>query len=398
MRQQIICQWGMKALPCFNPATHSILGFERGSGKMRYLPFALVFLFAVPMFGQMKWRGEVTTPKTPFAVIAEQLQKARESRSHIVKRNFLLKAQKSVERLPQSPVTEQLRSKIESAFRAGILTDKADEAIEEAIETAKAADRVLRQPPPSVDPETAKATLLRVLSSPEFRDPWAPVLRLLGRISKWLERPLGWASKQLRWLLSQIGRILQPIFEWLSKLIEALRAWFMYWFQLLMSISPVLAWSILGVLGAIGLTSLAFAVLRWWRKKQEALKQIAVTEALVLPEQLLRESEIAARSGDYLTALRKAYRAVLLLLDRIGLIRFREQRTNWEYLAEVQKKTPSDFARRFQEVTKIFDVCFYARKLATSNEFAIVKQFAEETRQKALTLLDLTETEETSPR
>ncbi|MFN4180734.1 MAG: DUF4129 domain-containing protein [Armatimonadota bacterium] len=365
---------------------------------MRYLLFALVFLFAVPMFGQMKQRGEVVAPQTPFAVVAEQLQRAREARSHIVRRNFLLKAQKSVEQLPQSPVTERLRSKMESAFRAGILTDKADKAIEEAIEIAKAADRVLRQPPPSVDPETAKATLLRVLSSPEFRDRWDFVLRFLQRISNWLERPLRWISRQLGWLLSQIGRILRPVLEWLSKLVEAMGAWFMYWFQLLMAISPLLAWSIVGILGAIGLTSLAFAILRWWRKKQEALTQIAVTEALVLPEQLLRESEIAARSGDYLTALRKAYRAVLLILDRVGLIRFREQRTNWEYLAEVRRKTPSDFARRFQEVTHIFDLCFYARKLATSNEFAIVKQFAEEARQKAQTLIDLTVTKETSSR
>ena len=365
---------------------------------MRYLLFAFVFLFAASMFGQIKQRGEFIAPQTPFAVIAEQLQRAREARSHIIRRNFLLKAQKSVEQLPQSSVTERLRNKIESAFRAGILTDKADEAIAEAVEIAEAADKALRQPPPSVDPETAKATLLRVLSSPEFRDRWAFILRFLRRISNWLERPLSWVSRQLSWLLSQIGRILRPVFEWLSRLVEAMGAWFMYWFQLLMSISPLLAWSIVGILGAIGLTSLAFAILKWWHKKQEALTQIAVAEALVMPEQLLRESEIAARSGDYLTALRKAYRAVLLILDRIGLIRFREQRTNWEYLAEVRKKTPSDFARRFQEVTRIFDVCFYARKIATPSEFAIVKQFAEEAHQKAQTLIDLTVTEKTSPR
>lgn len=365
---------------------------------MRYLPFAFIFLFAMPMFGQMKQRGEFIAPQTPFAVVVEQLQRAKEAKSHIVRRDFLLKAQKLVEQIPQSPVTKQLRRKIEKAFRVGILTEEADEAIGEAIEITKAADRVLRQPPPSVDPETAKATLLRVLNSPEFRNRWAFVPRLLQRISNWLERPLRWISRQLGWLLSQIGRILRPVLEWLSKLVEAIGAWFMYWFQLLMSTSPLLAWSIVGILGAIGLTSLAFAILRWWQKKQETLTQIAAAEALVMPEQLLRESEIAARSGDYLTALRKAYRAVLLILDRVGLIRFREQRTNWEYLAEVRKKTPSDFTRRFQEVTKIFDVCFYARKLATSNEFAIIKQFAEEVRQKAQTSINLTENEGTSSR
>ncbi|MCX7969318.1 MAG: DUF4129 domain-containing protein [Armatimonadetes bacterium] len=359
---------------------------------MRCLFVVSVLTFVVPAFGQVERMREISPSLTPFAVIVEQLQKAQASSSNRVKRKTLLQVRGLVEQLPKSPVSAQLREKIDRALRLGTMTDEAEEAIDEAIEIAKAADKILRQPPPSVDPETAQATLLRVLSSAEFRDHWAPVRRLLQRISRWLEKPLSWVYRQLAWLAGQAGRILRPVLEWLAKIVEALGAWFMHWFQLLMSISPILAWTIVVTVGAIVLTSLALAILKWWRVRQKAIAQTAVAEALIMPEQLLHEAEIAARSGDYLTALRKAYRALLLLLDRIGLIRFREQRTNWEYLAEVRKKAPADFSRRFQEATNIFDICFYARKFATANEFVTVKQLAEETRQKAQTLLDLTST------
>lgn len=352
---------------------------------------AFVLLFIVPAVGQEKQPKGSTTPQTQFALIAEQLQKAQLSSSLLAKRGILLRVRKLATRLPQSPVKERLTERIERALRSGVASDEVSEAIYEAIEIAKAADKMLSQPSPSIDPETARATLLRVLSSPEFRDPWAPILRFLQKVSRWLERPLNWTLRQLNWLFGQVGKILRPVLEFLAKLLEALGAWFMYWFQLLMSISPVLAWTIVGVVGAIVLISLVLAILKWWRGRQKVLAQTAVAEALAMPEELLQEAEIAARSGDYLTAIRKAYRALLLLLDRIGLIRFREQRTNWEYIAEVRKKAPADFIRRFQEVTNIFDICFYARKFATANEFAIVHQFAEETRQKAQTLLDLTE-------
>lgn len=355
---------------------------------MSRISVALILLFIAPVVGQMRQTRE-TAPRTPFAIIAEQLRRAQLSKSHRFRREILLQVRKSVGQLPQSPVSKRLAERIERALRLGVTTDEADEAVDEAIEIAGAADKMLRQPLPSIDPETAQATLLRVLSSPEFRDPWAPILRFLRKISSWLERPLNWILRQLGWLFSQMGKILRPVFELLAKVIEALGAWFMYWFQLLMSVSPILAWTVVGSVGVIALTSLALAILRWWRRKQKAFTQIAVAEAIAMPEQLLHEAEISARSGDYLTAIRKAYKALLLLLDHIGLIRFREQRTNWEYLAEVRKKAPSDFFRRFQEVTNIFDICFYARKFATANEFATVKQFAEETRQNARALLDL---------
>jgi len=124
-------------------------------------------------------------------------------------------------------------------------------------------------------------------------------------------------------------------------------------------------------------------VVKWWRKRQRMKAEISWAETLIVPEQLLLEAENDARRGDYLTALRKAYKSLLLFLDRIGLIRFREQRTNWEYLSEIRRKASDEFARRFQEVTNIFDRCFYAQMPVTAKDFADVREFVEETRRQA---------------
>jgi len=365
---------------------------------MRYLPVVFVLLFTAPLLGQTRG-AEKASPdeRALFASIVKRLREALISSSHHDERKFLLQAQKLARQLPQSPVSERLKDRIERALKAGMAGSETDTAVREAIEIAEAAEKVLAQPSPSVDPEAAKAVLMRVLSSPEFRDLFAPIRRLLQRVLAWLEKPAFWVWSLLERVFEPIRKILQPILKWLAKALEVLGAWLAHLFQLLASISPILAWTVVVLLGAVGLTSLVLAILSWWRRRQKALAQVAVVESLAVPEQLLHEAEIAARSGDYLTAIRKAYRALLLLLDRIGLIRFREQRTNWEYLAEIRKKAPTEFARRFQEVTGIFDICFYARKFATASEFAAVKQFAEEARTKAHTSLDLKATEEVSP-
>ncbi len=351
---------------------------------MRYLLLLVVLLFSAPMFGQVMRSSEKAFPLTALRTIAEQLREAKRANIRFKRKNALVRAQNLILRLPKSPLRDSLKSKIEQVFRTGIFSE---EAIDEAIEIVNAADKILNQKPSPIDSEIARATLLQVLNSPEFRA-WNPITRFLQRISKWLEKPVNWAAKQLSVFLQWLGRVLRPVFDLLSKIIEALGAWFWEWWQLLKKISPALAWAVLVLFGAISLALLSHSILRWWRKRLRVQSEIAIAEVLIIPEQLLRDAENAAKQGDYLTALRKTYKALLLFLDRIGLIRFREQRTNWEYLAEVRRKASSEFVLRFQEVTNIFDQCFYARKLATANEFAIVRQFVEEMRYQALSLLE----------
>jgi len=322
----------------------------------------------------------------PFSIIAKQLQKAIQENSPRKRQKALLRVRELVQQLPMSPVTDQLKGRLERALRTGIMSGEAEDAIDEAIEIAKSADKMLRQNLPSIDPEVANATLLRVLSSPEFQM-WNPITKFLQWISKRLEKPINWVAKQLGAFFRWLGRVLRPILEWLSRFFEALGAWLWHWWQLLKAISPALAWTTVVLIGAVSLAFLLRAILKWWREKQKVQMGIAVAETLIIPEQLLREAENDAKLGDYLTALRKTYKALLLFLDRVGLIRFREQRTNWEYLAEVRKKASSEWTWRFQEVTNIFDRCFYARKAATANELSAVRQFVEETRLQARSLL-----------
>lgn len=342
---------------------------------MRYLVFISFFLLAVPIFeGEATQTSKITLTPEPFNAIAEQLRKAKASTSPHTRQKALTTAQSLVKVLPPSRITEQLKFRLGQAFKAGVMTDESERLIDEAIEIAGAASKLLKRQPSTYDPELARATLFRVLNSPEFRiHSWFAAL--LERISRWLEKPV---KRLLGWIVGVLS-LLTPIFKWLGRLLEVLGAWFWYWFKFLMKVSPFLAWGTVGLLGAIVSASLAYMVWKKWLKLRKEIAKRSVTQALVMPEQLLKEAESAAREGDYLTAVRKAYRALLLTLDHIGLIRFREQRTNWEYLAEVSRKAPMEFVHHFREACSVFDRCFYARKLATADEFVVVKRLAEET-------------------
>jgi hypothetical protein len=357
---------------------------------MSLLVLAVIAAFAATSLGQVS-EIDSQPPRSSlhssavFGAIVEQLQKAKREKSLRTRQKTLSRVGELIKRIPKSTVTNRLESRLEQAIRSGVVSDEAEEAIDEAIEIAAAADRLFRQTLSTVDPEIAQATLNRVLNSPEFQI-WNPLMKFLQWLSKWLEKPLNWLSKLLSTLFRRLAQILSPVFEWLSKVIEALGAWFWYWWQLLNKISPLLAWATAVLLALLSVALFSHAIVKWWRKRQRMREEISWVETLTMPEQLLLEAENDARRGDYLTALRKAYKALLLFLDRIGLIRFREQRTNWEYLSEVRRKASDEFARRFQEVTNIFDRCFYARVPATAKDFTDVRQFVEETRRQVRSL------------
>ncbi|MCS7191985.1 MAG: hypothetical protein NZ937_03245 [Armatimonadetes bacterium] len=339
---------------------------------MRYLAiFAVMLLLKISVYSQQENRK--TDLSKQIAVITEHLRKAQLAKSSEVRKREILQAQNSVAKLLSYPLFEKLKISLDKVLKVGVMTKEADALLGDAIELAESANNLLRQKPSRIDPEEAKAKLAKVLSSREFRDPfWLVILR---RLEKPFERILNWLGQAF----GQLASFLRPVFQWISALFLALGSWFWHWFQLLMKISPILAWTILVVLILVFSALLAHTIIKWWRKRQKAFAEAVVAEALVMPEQLLLEAEKAAKKGDYLTAIRKAYKALLFALDRVGLICFREQRTNWEYLAEIQRKTSPEFALRFLEITKTFDLCFYARKLATSSEYTILKRFAEET-------------------
>ena len=357
---------------------------------MRLSVLVFIATFAVTSLGQVSEINSQPPRSSPhksatFGAIVEQLQKAKREKSLRTRQKTLTRVGELIKRIPKSTVTNRLESRLEQAIRSGVMSDEAEELIDEAIKIAMAADRLFRQTSPTVDPEFAQVTLNRVLNSPEFQV-WNPLMKFLQWLAKWLKKPLNWLGKFLSTLFRRLAKVFSPVFEWLSKVIEALGTWFWYWWQLLNKISPLLAWTTAVLLALLSVALFSHAIVKWWRKRQRIREEISWVETLTMPEQLLLEAENDAKRGDYLMALRKAYKALLLLLDRIGLIRFREQRTNWEYLSEVRKKVSDEFARRFQEVTNIFDRCFYARMPATAKDFTYVRQFVEETRRQARSL------------
>ncbi len=208
------------------------------------------------------------------------------------------------------------------------------------------------------------------LSSAEFRDPW------WERLWRWLSKPIGWLVEQLERLFRWLERWLAPLWQWLLRAITELANWVWSWLKALLAASPVLAWSLIGSIVVTVVISVGWAVWQWWQKRERASVQTVLTEALATPEQLLREADASAQRGDYFMALRKTYRALLLLLDRMGFLRFSEQRTNREYLAEVWRNAPTEVAKSLAEATQVFDRCFYARHAATTDDFAVVRQRA----------------------
>ena len=85
------------------------------------------------------------------------------------------------------------------------------------------------------------------------------------------------------------------------------------------------------------------------------------------PRGALDEASRAASSGDFRTALRLVYLAVLLRLDERDLIRFDRTGTNWEYLAALRGNP--EFHQLLRPVTVTFDRKWYGREAAGESDY-----------------------------
>jgi hypothetical protein len=85
------------------------------------------------------------------------------------------------------------------------------------------------------------------------------------------------------------------------------------------------------------------------------------------PKRALDEAARFASAGDYRSAMRLVYLAVLLHLDEREMIRFDRTGTNWEYLASLrQHSTLQDVLR---PVTMTFDRKWYGHETATDRDY-----------------------------
>jgi len=120
---------------------------------------------------------------------------------------------------------------------------------------------------------------------------------------------------------------------------------------------------------------LSQANLKWWQKKQaknspDDLQQMEPNlQDVENPDPLLRQ---ALADKNYRLAVRIHYLHLLFRLQQQGLIVHRAEKTNWDYVRELQTQS---FAASFTELTRYFDYIWYG-------EFSIDETAYQQLREK----------------
>ncbi len=87
------------------------------------------------------------------------------------------------------------------------------------------------------------------------------------------------------------------------------------------------------------------------------------------PEEQWQAARALALAGDHLEALRTGYLALLLHLDRQGLVRYQPAQTNWEHVRQLRRRHPP-LARELDELTVLVEERLYSGQGATAGDFA----------------------------
>ncbi len=87
------------------------------------------------------------------------------------------------------------------------------------------------------------------------------------------------------------------------------------------------------------------------------------------PEALLAEAERAAAAGRFREALRLAYRATVVRLDRAGVLPEDRSRTHWELLRELRRAGRDPLYRELAPLTRRLDERLYGGRAATVEDY-----------------------------
>lgn len=90
------------------------------------------------------------------------------------------------------------------------------------------------------------------------------------------------------------------------------------------------------------------------------------------PDELKQKAENFAESGDFREAIRSLYQALLIILDRRGILEFEKSMTNWENLEKIKEK--EEIFGPFQQFTCFFDEKWYGQKSCTIEDFRFGKR------------------------
>ncbi len=97
----------------------------------------------------------------------------------------------------------------------------------------------------------------------------------------------------------------------------------------------------------------------WFQKGEEALSG----------RQLIDKANETSKSGDNLNAFRLAYLAILVRMDEVGTIKFKHDKTNWEYLMQIKSGPLAEYRPKLRDITISFDNAFYGSKGAGIEEY-----------------------------
>lgn len=127
----------------------------------------------------------------------------------------------------------------------------------------------------------------------------------------------------------------------------------------------------------IGLVALAFALvalIKRWRRRRQRDDQLEVREVLgeeladdVTAADLLANASALARQGDYRSAIRRAYIALLCELEQRGKLRLHRAKTNGDYLNALREENA--LYRNFSVMTEVFEHIWYGRERAQADEY-----------------------------
>jgi hypothetical protein len=146
---------------------------------------------------------------------------------------------------------------------------------------------------------------------------------------------------------------------------------------------------LMGIVVAVVLAGVAFAVYKWWQNREKTKPPpqgtLATSDADFLEDpdkqdvrQLWTEADARARDGDYLGAVRTLYLAVLAMLHQARLIRYERTRTNGEYADQLRRRGP--IHRPFLGLTGLFEVKWYGERACQPQDYKTCRELAEELR------------------
>lgn len=182
--------------------------------------------------------------------------------------------------------------------------------------------------------DQARRYLVEILDRPEFSR-----LRLINQLEQWWNSLLDWLNTKTPYKLTGEWSDPLPVFLFVVGLILAV--------YLVKLLTPHL-----GILTPFVM------------EKSHAV----VTPEVPTPHGLRQRAEELAKREDYREAIRHLYLALLHELNLQGLIRFRSQKTNFDYWQELKATAPIK-QREFRALADLFEHKWYGLEGATAADY-----------------------------